>query len=152
MNIYNNYDSISETLNLDDIIIDEFDIDEYADEFQGSRWNNCKAHSISVSIGMTNWHKSEEARDIRKSNAEAMRGNQACAVAGNTGNTHSEETKRAIAKKSGRRMTEDDKKTVLRLYYEELVGTKLIAKQIGFSQTAIRKLIKSVGKCTQNPM
>jgi hypothetical protein len=106
-----------------------------------SGWNNCKAHSISVSLGMKEMWNTDEGWKRRKEMSFSQRGDNRFAVCGNAGKSHTEETKRKQSLGSKRRMTEEQKKEAVSLYNKG-IGIKTIAKQIGFSHTAIRRLVR----------
>lgn len=105
-------------------------------------WNNCKAHSISVSLGMKEMWDTDEGMELRKEKSFAQRGDDRFAVRGNTGKSHTEETKRKQSLGANRRMTEEEKTKAVCLYNTG-IGIKTIAKQVGFSHTAIRRLVRN---------
>ena len=131
---------LSKIFNVEHIDID-YDDWSNCEPIEGG-WNNCKSHSISVSLGMKEMWNTDEGRKLRKKKSLLQRNDKKFAVCGNKGKKHTEETKRKHALSYLKRMTDEQKEEAKKLYNKG-IGIKTIAKSIGFSHTAIRRLVKS---------
>lgn len=141
MTIYINTMAISQSLNMEDLLIDDV-INEDCYEPIPHGWNDSKTFRKAVSLGMEQYHTTEEAKSQRIRNSIIMRNNERCISRGNFGNKHTENAKKMQRIGGGRRMSSEEKSKAI-IMYNKNIGVKAIAKEIGFSAQAIRKLIKA---------
>jgi hypothetical protein len=118
--------------------------DDMIEPSEGENWSQSKVFRMAVSEGMKEYHHTKEGKQQRVRLAEQNRvDSERFAVCGNAGNSHSEETRKKIAlgRQGNRRLSDQDKDYIL-TKYDQHIGIKTIAKQIGFSPTAVRNFIK----------
>lgn len=105
---------LSKIFNVEHIDID-YDDWSNCEPIEGG-WNNCKSHSISVSLGMKEMWNTDEGRKLRKKKSLLQRNDKKFAVCGNKGKKHTEETKRKQALSYLKRMTDEQKEEAKKLY------------------------------------
>lgn len=132
---------------LDDIFNIEYSNVEYSDYDPSERisggWNDCPEFKKAVSEGMTEMWNTDAGVCLRKTKSLIQRKMPEKYISfGHKNLIHDEEIRKKISEsRRGKKFSEKDKNYIKENYVNGM-GIKTIAKNLGFSATAVRKHIK----------
>jgi hypothetical protein len=135
---------------LDDIFEMEYSHVEYSEydpsEKISGGWNDCPEFRKAVSEGMIEMWSTDAGKVLLKSKALVQRNiSERYITNGFLNKSHTDETKIKIGNaRRGKKLSNEDK-TYIKNNYLSGIGIKTIAKNIGFSHTAVRKFLKTRG-------